>query len=103
MPKTLEEKFKLFCNSKNLEINQNQIITIKVLDDFYNKNFHSSIFKFFKKENSKKGFYLYGGVGVGKTMILDFFYDLISEKKLRLHFNEFMINFHNFVYENKNK
>ncbi len=103
MPKTLEEKFKLFCNSKNLEINQNQIITIKVLDDFYNKNFHSSIFKFFKKGNPKKGFYLHGGVGVGKTMILDFFYDLISEKKLRLHFNEFMINFHNFVYENKNK
>ena len=36
-------------------------------------------------------------------MILDFFYDLISEKKLRLHFNEFMLNFHNFVHENKNK
>ena len=36
-------------------------------------------------------------------MILDFFYNLISEKKLRLHFNEFMLNFHNFVHENKNK
>ena len=36
-------------------------------------------------------------------MILDFFYDLIPEKKLRLHFNEFMLNFHNFVHENKNK
>ena len=53
MPKTLEEKFKSFCNSKNLEINQNQITTIKTLDDFYNKNFHSSIFKFFKKEYPK--------------------------------------------------
>ena len=103
MPKTLEEKFKSFCNSKNLEINQNQITTIKILDDFYNKNFHTSFFKFFKKENLEKGFYLHGGVGVGKTMILDFFYDLISQKKLRLHFNEFMINFHNFVHENKNK
>ena len=80
MPKTLEEKFRSFCNSKNLEINKDQI-----------------------KKNHKKGFYLYGGVGVGKTMILDFFYDSISEKKLRLHFNEFMLNFHNFVHENKNK
>ncbi len=103
MSKTLEKKFRSFCSSKNLEINQNQIRTIQILEDFYDKNFHSSIFNFFKKENYKKGFYLHGGVGVGKTMILDFFYDLISKKKLRLHFNEFMLNFHNFVHENKNK
>ena len=103
MPKNLEEKFRSFCNSKNLEINKNQITTIQILEDFYNKNFHSSIFNIFKKENYKKGFYLQGGVGVGKTMILDFFYDLISKKKLRLHFNEFMLNFHDFVHENKNK
>ena len=103
MPKTLEEKFRSFCNLKNLEINKDQITTIQILENFYNENFHFSILNFFKKKNHKKGFYLYGGVGVGKTMILDFFYDLISEKKLRLHFNEFMLNFHNFVHENKNK
>ena len=44
MSKNLEEKFRSFCNSKNLEINQNQISTIKLLQDFYNKNFHFSIF-----------------------------------------------------------
>ena len=103
MSKTLEEKFRSFCNLKNLEVNKNQITTIKILEDFYNKNFHSSIFSFFKKKDHKKGLYLHGGVGVGKTMILDFFYDLISEKKLRLHFNEFMLNFHDFVHENKNQ
>ncbi len=103
MSKNLEEKFRSFCNLKNLEINQNQITTVEILEDFYNKNFHTSIFNFFKKKNKKKGLYLHGGVGVGKTMILDFFYDLISEKKIRLHFNEFMLNFHNFVHENKNK
>ena len=73
MLKTLEGKFRSFCNSKNLEINQNQIKTIRILENFYNENFHSSIFNFFKKKNHKKGFYLHGGVGVGKTMILDFF------------------------------
>ena len=103
MPKTLEEKFRSFCNSKNLEINKDQITTIQILENFYNENFSFSILNLFKKKNHKKGFYLYGGVGVGKTMILDFFYDSISEKKLRLHFNEFMLNFHNFVHENKNK
>ena len=103
MCKTLEKKFRSFCNLKNLEINQNQIATIQLLEDFYNKNFHTSIFNFFKKEKHKKGFYLHGSVGVGKTMILDFFYGLISEKKLRLHFNEFMLNFHDFVHANKKK
>ncbi len=103
MTRNLEEKFRLFCNLKNLEINQNQITTIKILQDFYCKNFRSPIFNFFKKRKLKKGFYLHGSVGVGKTMILDFFYDLISEEKLRLHFNEFMLNFHDFVHENKDK
>ena len=53
MSKNLEEKFISFCNSKNLEINQNQIATIKLLQDFYNKNFHFSIFNIFKKGNRK--------------------------------------------------
>ena len=103
MPKNLEEKFRLFCNSKNLNLNQNQILTIKKLQDFYESNFNSSILDLFKKKGIKRGFYLRGGVGVGKTMILDFFYNLISQQKLRLHFNEFMLSFHDFVNENKNK
>ena len=53
MSENLEEKFRSFCDSKNLEINQNQIITIKLLQDFYNKNFHFSIFNIFKKGNRK--------------------------------------------------
>ncbi len=103
MSKNFEEKFRLFCEAKNLNLNQNQILIIKKLEDFYESNFSSSIFDFFKKKDIKTGFYLRGGVGVGKTMILDFFYNLISQKKLRLHFNEFMLSFHDFVHENKNK
>ena len=103
MPKSLKEEFRLFCNSKNLNHNQNQILTIKKLQDFYESNFGSSILNIFKKKEIKRGFYLQGGVGVGKTMILDFFFNFISQKKLRLHFNEFMLSFHDFVHENKNK
>ncbi len=36
-------------------------------------------------------------------MILDFFFSQIKQKKKRLHFNEFMLNFHDFVQERKNK
>ena len=103
MPKNLEETFNLFCNSKNLEVNQNQILVVKKLQNYYKKNFKSFISNFFSKENLKKSFYLYGDVGVGKTMILDFFFNQINEKKKRLHFNEFMLNFHDFVHERKDK
>ena len=103
MAKNLEEKFKLYCNSENLEINQNQIIVIKKLEDYFNKNFKKSFFNFFSKQDSKKAFYIFGDVGVGKTMILDFFYNSLNEKKKRNHFNEFMSNFHNFAHDKKDK
>ena len=103
MPSNLLKKFNLYCNSKNLEVNQNQFLAIKRLQDYYQKNFKSFIFNFFSKKNLKKSFYLYGDVGVGKTMILNFFFNQIKENKKRLHFNEFMLNFHNFVHERKNK
>ena len=103
MPENLEDKFNVYCNSENLEINQNQLKVIKKLQSFYKNNFKSLLFNFFSKENSKKSFYLYGDVGVGKTMILDFFFNKKKKKKKRLHFNEFMLNFHDFVHEKKNK
>ena len=103
MPKNFEEKFILYCNSENLEVNQNQLIVIRKLQDYYKNNFKSFLFNLFLEKNYKKGFYLYGGVGVGKTMILDFFFDQIDEKKQRLHFNEFMLRFHDFVHERKDK
>ena len=34
-------------------------------------------------------------------MILNFFFDLVEEKKLRQHFNEFMLSFHDFAHERK--
>ncbi len=103
MPKNLEDKFNYYCSSKNFEINQNQILVIKKLQHYYKKNFKSFFLKLFSKEYSKKSFYLFGDVGVGKTMILNFFFNHISEKKQRLHFNEFMLNFHDFVHQKKDK
>ena len=103
MLKNLEEKFNLYCNSENLEVNPSQILVIKKLHNYYKINFKSFLSNFFSKENIKKSFYLHGDVGVGKTMIMDFFYKQINKKKERLHFNEFMLNFHNFVHERKEK
>ena len=103
MQKSFSEKFVNYCNSENFEINENQTKVAKKIQDYYKKNFKSFFSSLFSKEYFKKCFYLYGDVGVGKTMILNFFFNEVKEKKLRLHFNEFMLNFHNFVHENKNK
>ena len=99
----MKKKFISYCEIKNLELNPNQVSIIKKLKYYYRDNFKSSFFNFFSKKATKKGFYLYGDVGVGKTMILDFFFDLIDKKKNRIHFNEFMLNFHDFAHEYKNK
>ena len=100
----LNKLFLNHCEDKQYEINQNQIDTIDKLKDYYSSNFNQNFLKkFFKKEKSKLGFYLAGDVGVGKTMILNFFFKTLKEKKLRLHFNEFMIKFHNHIFENKDK
>ena len=63
----------------------------------YKKSFINSFFK----PKKKLCFYLYGSVGVGKTMILDYFYNSLKITKKKLHFNEFMINFHDYRHQNK--
>ena len=95
----LQNSFIEFCKTKKFEINSNQVKIINSLDKFLNpkKNFLS----FFLNSNDKMCFYLFGNVGVGKTMLLNFAYNNVKSKKLRLHFNEFMINFHDFRHENE--
>lgn len=42
-----------------------------------------------------KGLYIYGGVGRGKTMLMDLFFDHVQfESKRRIHFHEFMAEAH---------
>ena len=86
MPKKFEKEFISFCESQNLQVNPNQINIIKKLEDYYQSNYKSFLAKLFSKKKSKKGFYLYGGVGVGKTMILNFFYDNLHKKKIKTAF-----------------
>ena len=97
----LKKSFLKYCEDEQLEKNQNQFDIIESLHKYYIKNFKQSFLsKVFKKKN-RLGFYLVGDVGVGKTMILNFFFQHLKEKKLRLHFNEFMIKFHDFIFQNK--
>jgi cell division protein ZapE len=98
----LKKLFLIDCKNKKLKINDSQLALINLLIKFYENCFNNYFLnKFFFKENKKLGFYLTGEVGVGKTMLLNFFYKNINVDKKRLHFNEFMINFHDFVHLSK--
>ena len=98
----LNKLFINHCKKNNLEVNPDQVNLIEELNQFHNQNFNKSFLKkIFSQKKLKPGFYLQGDVGVGKTMILNFFYESLKFTKQRLHFNEFMISFHDFVFQNK--
>ena len=63
MPKKFEKEFISYCENQNLEVNPYQIKVIKKLEDYHNSNYKSFFSKLISNKKSKKGFYLYGGVG----------------------------------------
>ena len=103
--KNLKKSFLAHCSELKLKKNHEQIDIIERLVQFYQNSTSSrTVFaKLFFKKPKKLGFYLHGGVGVGKTMILNFFYDYLDVPKQRLHFNEFMIGVHDFLHANKDR
>ena len=100
----LNNLFLDYCKTNSFEVNQAQLDVINQLSQFKDNYINTSLLKFFSKEKEKKlGIYLHGDVGVGKTMLLNFFFDNLDKKKQRLHFNEFMIKFHDFKFVNSKK
>jgi cell division protein ZapE len=51
----------------------------------------SGIFSLFHKNKTVRGIYIWGGVGIGKTFMMDCFYHTLPfENKMRMHFHQFM-------------
>jgi len=97
LEQNLKNSFIKFCKKNKFEINNQQIEIIYLLNNFINSKM--KLLGFLTSSKKKLCFYLYGNVGLGKTMLLNFFYNELKIKKCRLHFNQFMINVHDFRYE----
>lgn len=75
-----------------------QATAVAYLDNLYHEllandgtsgGFFTNLFK--PKPTTPKGLYMWGGVGRGKTWLMDMFYDSLPiKRKMRLHFHHFM-------------
>jgi len=103
----LIDEYKALSSRSDFFADPEQIKTIGSFQDLYNRiigfkkndgsvleNIGKSLFSDRKGINNK-GIYLHGGVGRGKTFIMDMFYkELPIKKKKRIHFHRFMNDIH---------
>ena len=91
----LQDSFKEFCEINKFEVNAQQVKIINSLEKFLGNK--ETILSRFVKKKEKLCFYLYGEVGVGKTMLLNFAFEKLKIRKHRQHFNEFMKIYHELI------
>ena len=95
----LQKKLSMPDPSQAAIVDELQRLFIRVQSHENNKRRASSVFRMWKKkereEVSLKGLYLWGGVGRGKTYLMDIFFDCLQgERKQRTHFHRFMQKIH---------
>lgn len=73
----------------------------KIWHEILNQNQKKrSIFRFFNTYKVPQGLYMWGGVGRGKTWLMDQFFDSLPiENKMRMHFHHFMKYVHNELHQ----
>ncbi|NLJ63584.1 MAG: cell division protein ZapE [Alcaligenaceae bacterium] len=86
---------------KGYQADSAQQHAVERLQQFYDEllSYHQSqksfLSRWFSKAPAPKGVYLWGGVGRGKSFLMDAFYQCLPlERKTRLHFHEFMRGVH---------
>ncbi|CAK9883674.1 MAG: Cell division protein ZapE [Candidatus Erwinia impunctatus] len=100
------EHYRQCCSRQQCQPDAEQLAVITALDAIYQQIISSTIeasrwHAFFsrkvirKPQTQIKGLYLWGGVGRGKTWLMDMFYHALpGERKLRIHFHRFMLRVH---------
>lgn len=103
----LHQRYEDVLNEKDWQSDAFQLAAVaelqRLLEDL---NPAKTIWPFGRKKDVK-GVYLYGGVGRGKSMLMDLFLDEASNKlnklikKRRVHFHEFLIETHDWLHQHR--
>lgn len=96
-PTTLSGRYLKAVERHGLHPDQEQKQAIHELDRLWTEltTRPQARWKLWQARPKVKGVYLWGGVGRGKTWLMDFFYDTLPlRKKRRLHFHHFMEDVH---------
>ena len=98
------EKYQQDMASGEFTRDEAQANAVNHLDDLFHRLIESNKPKgllskfstvFSSSKEPEKGLYFWGGVGRGKTYLMDMFYDQLPfENKMRLHFHRFMHQLH---------
>lgn len=105
---TLFEYYQKKCLENNLIDDAEQRSVVRQLDEIgYNLTIEAdrrTKYRFLKRRQLVKGLYLWGGVGIGKTFLLDAFFQAVPiEQKQRFHFHDFMRLVHHELKENQGR
>lgn len=79
---------------EHIQLDQSQLTVLGRLDKYAEELGSRSIFSLLFKGLAKKGIYIYGGVGRGKTMLMQAFYKKLKGKKQLVHYQNFMQKTH---------
>ncbi|HBN22367.1 MAG TPA: cell division protein ZapE [Holosporales bacterium] len=88
------------CKEQHIQKDEAQIGALKKLDNLSQNLLNyvttpSFPFSLWVKKKPLRGLYIYGGVGRGKSMLMDLFFDHLKDvPKQRYHFHEFMLMIH---------
>ena len=78
-----------------LKLDKGQLTLIQTLEEIAIQLEDRHFLKFFNASNKvTKGIYLHGGVGSGKTMIMEAFYQRLTINKRMVHYQDFMQSIH---------
>lgn len=85
-------------DAERIRKDERQLPVIEKLDEIYQalnaRANANGLFNYFRKKTPIKGLYLWGSVGIGKTFLMDCFYQCLTIPKLRMHFHSFMLRIH---------
>jgi cell division protein ZapE len=101
------ERYQCLLAAGELKPDEDQRRAVEHLDRLANDlQPHKSGFwsRFARKSQARRGIYMWGGVGRGKSMLMDLAFDTIAvSPKRRVHFHEFMLEVHDRLRKERTK